>query len=281
MGFLEKKTGFLKPDFKPAIEDNLQIVDKDKNEVPFLLNKAQAHFFENCTDRNVILKARKMGFSSFLLAVGVIKFLYGENERIVSMSFDKDASGKQLERAKRFLESYQRTNKIDIKFKYNTKHEMVLDVKKEDGTSYTNTLRVGTAKSTGFGRGDDITFLHLTEVSLADHLDQLLAGVGEAVVNNAMITLETTANGYNGFKTFWDESAAGLRNYKAMFYSPEWEYDAEFLAKKKAELGRLYEQEFPSTAESAFLTSGELYFDRFALMDYLKQVKEPMNVAQI
>lgn len=270
--------GFLKPDIKLIIEENLQIVDKDKNEIPFLLNKAQSHFFDNCTDRNVILKARKMGFSSLLLAAGVSKFIFGQNERIVSMSFDKDASGKQLERAKRFLESYQRTNNIEIKFKYNTKHEMVLDVKKEDGTSYTNTLRVGTAKSTGFGRGDDITFLHLTEVSLAEHLDQLLAGVGEAVVNNAMITLETTANGYNGFKTFWDEAAAGLRNYKAMFYGPEWEYSEEFLSKKKKELGRLYEQEFPSTAELAFLTSGELYFDRFALKNYLKQVREPLSV---
>lgn len=266
------------PDIKLIIEDNLQIVDKNKQEVPFLLNKAQNHFFQNCTDRNVILKARKMGFSSLLLAAGVAKFIFGQNERIVSMSFDKDASSKQLERAKRFLDSYQRTNNIDIKFKYNTKHEMVLDVKKEDGTSYTNTLRVGTAKSTGFGRGDDITFLHLTEVSLADHLDQLLAGVGEAVVNNAMITLETTANGYNGFKTFWDESSAGLRNYKTFFYSPEWEYSKDYLEKKRKELGRLFDQEYPMTDAIAFLTSGELFFNSQSLKWYLGQAREPLNV---
>lgn len=267
--------GFLKPDIKTIIEENLLIVNKDQKEVPFLFNKAQNHFFENCTGRNVILKARKMGFSSVLLAAGVAKFIYGRNERIVSMSFDKDASSKQLERAKRFLDSYQKTNNIDIKFKYNTKHEMVLDVKLEDGTNYTNTLRVGTAKSTGFGRGDDITFLHLTEVSLADHLDQLLAGVGEAVVNNAMITLETTANGYNGFKTFWDEAAAGLRNYSAFFYSPEWEYDKQFLDDRRAELGKLFDQEYPMTPEIAFLTSGELYFDNNSLKWYLERAKDP------
>lgn len=270
--------GFIRPDYKTAIQDNLLIVDKDKNEVPFILNGAQSHFFENCAERNVILKARKMGFSSLLLAVGVIKFLFGRNERIVSMSFDKEASSKQLERAKRFLESYKRTNDVDIKFKYNTKHEMVLNVKLPDGESYSNTLRVGTAKSTGFGRGDDITFLHLTEVSLADHLDQLLAGVGEAVVNDAMVTLETTANGYNEFKTFWDEASAGLRGYKAMFYSPEWEYDAAFIERKRKELGRLFDQEYPMTPEIAFLTSGQLYFNQDSLKWYLNQVREPLNV---
>jgi hypothetical protein len=263
--------------YKRAIEDNLLIVDKNQKEVPFILNKAQAHFLENATDRNIILKARKMGFSSVLLAIAVIKFIFGENERCVSMSFDQGASGKQLERAKRLLNAYQRLNKIDFKFKYNSKYEMVLDVKREDGSTYTNTLRVGTAKSTGFGRGDDITFLHLTEVSLADHLDELLAGVGEAVVNNAMITMETTANGYNEFKTFWDEASSGHRNYSALFYAPTWEYSKEYLAQKKQELGRLYVQEYPGTAEEAFLTSGDSFFDKEALRFYLENAWEPKH----
>ncbi len=71
--------------YKRAIEENLMIVDKDKQEVPFLLNKAQDHFLNNLTERNVILKARKMGFSSVLLGMGIIKFILGKNERIVSM----------------------------------------------------------------------------------------------------------------------------------------------------------------------------------------------------
>jgi hypothetical protein len=264
--------------YKKAIEENLLIVDKDKTEVPFILNKAQDHFLKNSTDRNIILKARKMGFSSVLLALACIKFIFGENERCVSMSFDQGASGKQLERAKRFLDAYQRINGIDFKFKYNSKYEMVLHVKREDGSSYTNTLRVGTAKSTGFGRGDDITFLHLTEVSLADHLEELLAGVGEAVVNNAMITMETTANGYNEFKTFWDEASSGHRNYLPLFYAPEWEYSKEYLENKKQELGRLYAQEYPSTAEEAFLTSGDGFFDKDALRFYLENAREPLHV---
>jgi len=157
-----KKFKFNAEGYKKAIEENFTIIDKDKNEVPFILNKSQVHFLENLTDRNVILKARKMGFSSVLLAVACIKFLLGKNERCVSMSFDRDASSKQLDRAKHFLKSYERHNKVEIPLKYNSKNEMVWEGINSDGSTFTNALRVGTAKSQGFGRGDDITFLHLT-----------------------------------------------------------------------------------------------------------------------
>lgn len=263
--------------YQRAIEENLMIVDKNKQEIPFKLNKAQLHFLEKSGDRNVILKARKMGFSSLILAVGLIKFLYGKNERVVSMSFDKEASGKQLERVKRFLSSYEHINKTKIKLNYNTKYEMSFTVNQEDGSSYTNTLRVGTAKSTGFGRGDDITFLHLTEVSLADNIDELLAGVGEAVVNDAIITLETTAHGYNTFKTFWDEARAGQRNYETFFYNPEWEYSAEYLKNREAELGKLYDQEYPMTEELAFLTSGDTYFNQESLRELKESCKDQIG----
>lgn len=257
-----------------AIEENFTIINKDKVEVPFILNKAQRHFLETLTDRNVILKARKMGFSSVLLAVACVKFLFGKNERCVSMSFDKEASSKQLERAKQFIKSYERINGVKVPLKYNSKNELVWQGENEDGTSFTNALRVGTAKSAGFGRGDDITFLHLTEVSMAVNIDQLLAGVGEAVVHNTIISMETTANGYNEFKTFWDEASAGARGYKCLFYNPTWEYDDEYIAKKRAELGRLFDQEFPMTPELAFITSGELFFDIDALRKYLEHTED-------
>lgn len=264
--------------YKRAIEQEFSIVNKDKEEVPFILNKAQDHFLQNITERNVILKARKMGFSSVLLAIAAVKFLLGENERCVSMSFDATASGKQLERAKKFIKSFEIRNGVKVETKYNNKKEMVLEgISKRTGLPYTNTLRIGTAQSDSFGRGDDITFLHLTEVSLAENLENLLAGVGEAVVNNAIITLETTANGFNPFKSFWDEAVLGERGYKAFFYNPSWEYSKEFLEQKQKELKRMFPQEYPMTPEEAFLNSGERYFNTEALQLYLSRKREPMK----
>ena len=52
----------------------------------------------------------------------------------------------------------------------------------------------------------------------------------------------------------------------------------EFLLAEQKRLGRLYDQEYPSSAEIAFVTSGDLYFDSEALQWYLSKAKEPISV---
>ncbi len=260
--------------YQEFIEERFTIINKDKIEVPFILNEAQEAFLRECTYRNIILKCRKLGFSSLLLAIAVTKFILGKNERCVTMSFDATASGKQLERAKHFIRSYELIRGTKIPMKYNSKSEMVFEGTDDKGSSYTNTLRIGTARSNSFGRGDDITFLHLTEVSQCDNLEELLSGVGEALVNGAMTTMETTANGFNVFKRFWDEAVMGKRNYTPMFFDPSWEYSPEFLDYKQQELGNLYDQEYPSTPEQAFIASGSTYLDKLAMAKYLHEVQD-------
>jgi hypothetical protein len=257
--------------------ENLTIINKDMQEVPFWVNAAQADFINRMAlyQQLIILKARKMGFSSVALAVAVAKFLLGKNEKCVSMSFDQTAAEKQLARAKQFIKSYERINKIKLPYKYNSRTEMAIEVKdKQTGESYINVLRVGTARSTSFGRGDDITFLHLTEVAFCDDVNALLAAVGEAILPNAHTILETTANGFNSFKTLWDESMLNRRDFACLFYPPDWEYDKEFLAGKRKKLGKLYMQEYPDDPETAFITSGDTYFQKDALYFYLSQVKD-------
>jgi hypothetical protein len=189
------------------------------------------------------------------------------------MSFDASSSGKQLMRAKQFIKSFEVKNKTKLQMKYNSKSELVLEgISPKTGRLYTNTLSVGTAKSKSFGRGDDITFLHLTEVAFCDDLDSLLTGVGEALTDGAITIFETTANGYNQFKTFWDDAMAGKNGFKAHFYNPSWEYSEEFLEKKRMKLGRLFTQEYPMTPEEAFITSGNPFFNADALKRYLDEV---------
>lgn len=266
--------------YNDAIQAELTIVNKDKLEVPFNLNRAQKHFIGQLSFNLmvVVLKARKMGFSSVALAIAVLKLIFGENERCVSMSFDAAASGKQLERAKHFIRSFEKHNGTKIPFKYNSKSELVYEKKDEQGNIVcVNTLRIGTAKSGSFGRGDDITFLHLTEVAFCTNMDELMTGVMQAVVNDTPIILETTANGFNDFKEFWDNASKGENMFKALFYGPEWEYAPLFLENKQKELGeRLFKQEYPSNPEEAFLTSGDCYFDTHTISELLKKIQEPI-----
>jgi len=245
--------------YKKAIETEFTIIDKKKEEVPFALNKPQDDIIQKLILQNIILKARKLGFSSLMLGIAAIKFLFGRNERCVSMSFDASSSAKQLLRAKHFIKSFEWKNKVSLPLKYNSKTEMMYEGRdKRTGKPYVNTLMVGTARATSFGRGDDITFLHLTEVAYCENLAELLAGVGEALVDNSMLTLETTANGFGEFKDFWDNSVLGKTGFKTFFYNPEWEYSKEFLEQKKKKLSYLFPQEYPMTPEEAFISTAGL-----------------------
>lgn len=271
------------PGFKPHVyqafmKNEFTIIDKERVEVPFILNKAQEHFLHHLTPLNNVLKNRKQGISSVSLGIAITKFLMGQNERCVSVSFIENSAQQQLQRAKHFLQSYERINKVKVPLKYNSRQEMVYEGITKDGRNFTNTLRVGSAKSKSFGRGDDITFLHITEAAFADDLQALLSGIGEAVTTNSITILETTANGYDQFKTHWDATQRGENTYKNFFYDPFWTYDKEWVEAKRRNLGRLGPQEYPYTAQEAFLTSGETYFDNLAMQSYMERTKEVMRV---
>jgi len=76
-------------------------------------------------------------------------------------------------------------------------------------------------------------------------------------------------------RILWDE--ADDRGFKKFFYDPSWEYSDTFLKQKKKELKRLFPQEYPSTPEEAFLTSGDLYFDKFSLKYYNENTRDPIG----
>lgn len=267
--------------FKPEVYEKFfaneyTIIDKQRVEVPFVLNKAQSHFLHNLAPLNNVLKNRKQGISSVSLAIAITKFLMGKNERCVSVSFIDSSAQQQLQRAKHFLNSYEQINNIKVPLKYNSKQELVYEGIDGEGKKFTNTLRVGSAKSKSFGRGDDITFLHITEAAFADDLQALLSGIGEAVTTNSITILETTANGFDQFKTHWDATERKENTYNNFFYDPFWTYSKEFVEEKRNNLGRLGAQEYPYTAQEAFLTSGATYFDNEAMQYYMERTEKVM-----
>lgn len=282
-------TGFNWRGYSDFMADRFTIVDKQKQEVAFNQQPAQTDFLYHMSLywQIIILKARKMGFSSTALGIGAAKFLTGRNEKCVSMSFDADAAGKQLSRAKHYIRSYELNRskalgkEIKVPLKYNSKTELVWEGKEENAEGgydyWQNALRVGTARSSSFGRGDDISFLHLTEVAFCDDVPMMLSGVGEACLPNTHKLMETTANGFNSYKNFYDAAKRLENDYAPLFYSPLWEYDKEYVLKKRRDLGRLGPQEFPMTDVEAFLTSGEGYFDNDALRWYMNVI-EPLGI---
>lgn len=255
--------------YKNAIQNEFTIINKEGNEVNFVLNNAQADFISKVTGRDYILKARQLGFSAEILAIGTAKFIFGDNERCVSISHETSATQRLLDRVKYYIKGFESRNGIQIPLKYNSRSELVYNGKN-------NSFYIGTAGSHEFGRGDTITFLHLSEFNFYPDPEKMLAGIMQAVVPNGLVFIETTGNGFNYGKEFWDRSVLGETGFATHFYNPTWEYSQDQLTQKKKELGRLYDQEYPMTAEEAFLSSGELFFDNLALKDHLLNIREPL-----
>lgn len=252
------------PGYKQFIEDKFSIVDKTGERVPFKLNAIQDAYQREATERDIILKARQQGFSSVILARFAVDFLLKENSYSVVIADSTENATALLDRVKMFITDYAEKEGIAEKefLKYNSRRELVNSV---IGSHYI----IGTAGRYNFGRSKTITNLHFSEAAFYKDFEKLLAGALQAVVPGGYVVVETTANGFNMFKRLWDGAQSKENTFNPLFFNAADFYSREFLEGKKRELGRLFDQEYPDSPETAFITSGDCYFDLTALRKML------------
>ena len=263
MSILRGKKKDMAIKYRAFIEDNFSISDKSGKIVPFQFNPIQTKFFENdYADESIVLKARQQGFSSLITAIFATDFILRANSySAVVADVEENATG-LLDKIKFYLDSYAAKTGVKVPLKYDSRFELYNPLKK-------SRIIIGTARSTEFGRSRTITNLLLSEIAFYPNIEKILAGAGQAVVEGGRKILETTANGFNDFKKIWEAAVLGESIYKPLFYNAEDFYPAEFLSKKKKELGDRFMQEYPSNPVEAFISSGQLYFNREALKTIL------------
>jgi len=259
-----------KAGYKQFIEKYFKIVDKNLDNIPFILNKIQDKYLleDSSGAYDVILKARQQGFSSIILAIFTVDFLLKPNTRNIIVADEKENAEEMLDKVRYYIESYEQIRRIKIPFRYSSKYELYNDAMK---SRYT----IGTAQKAQFGRSKTVSNLHFSEAAFYPNMDSLLAGAMQAVVPTGRVIIETTANGFNQFKEYWDKSVNGETSFKAIFYKASDFYSKEFLENKKRELQRQYPQEYPETPIEAFITSGECFFSSEALEYYKNQIVPP------
>lgn len=270
MGNLKNAEKYLK-----FIKDNFLIVAKNGKIKRF--DEEENHWriqtkfiLEDATGRDVILKARQQGLSSIILAIFSVDFIAKPNSYSIVVCDKADNSEDMLSRVKFYLKSFEEKNKVKIRLKYNSKYELYNE-------EINSTYKIGTAENKEVGRSKTLTGLHLSEFAFYPDQEAILRSALQAVVPEGKIFVETTANGFNFFKTFWEECRQGLRDFKPIFYGASQFYPQEFLEAKKRELKEFYSQEYPDTPEEAFVASGQLYFEKESLGWYLENVKEPIK----
>lgn len=283
------------------IERFFWIIDKRRHKVPFLFNPPQSDYYRDRSQNDLILKARKEGFSSLVEAIWLHSCMFNENENCVTMAHTWDDTVIHMDRVKFFLDNM---GLPDMKFK------VPLDKENQREIFFPKTNSrywIGTAGSVAFGRGRDITKLHLSEV--AHYPDQrVVTGVMEACVPHASKVLETTANGVGElFHKLWQEAGdpssdtPWRRHFFPWFQDPSnrvpMDSDAKLIMKSneqklatrfklddeqmlwyRKKLSEMPEkdkmpQEHPSTAEEAFLRSGRPVFNLEKLHEKKEFVK--------
>jgi len=288
------------------IEDFLFVETKDAKVIPFILNVIQRMFVNDYLFfkkehpdkpiRFIILKGRQFGFSTLILAILFVKCLLVDNTRAAVISHNDEATKKLFRRVRFFAKTLCL--------------QPTLDKESEREYSFPRTnsyFYIGTAGTKSFGRGDNLTDVHCSEVAFWNNAALVMNGLVQAVGRDGNITIETTANGIGDyFHKLWIRSwNNATAAWKALFYKwtlfPEYEIDApdnfiktdyeKYLCVNHSEMTnrklmwrrwkiseiepepgftaeQVFQREYPLTPREAFISSGKSVFSLRALEAY-------------
>jgi len=296
-----------KIDYKKFIEENFMILDReDQIPVPFKFNLVQQKYYENLFlgdnpdypkqegVREIILKARQQGFSSFILALFTVDFLTRPYSISICISHRKDSTELLFKKVRFYIESYleKLTAAQGIKLTPETMRKFFKSDNKGMIENATNNAMfyIGTAGSKVGGRGGSARNIHFSEAAF--YQDTEIVTAREIIVATAqqvpqgkgMIYIESTANGEgNYYHSEWIRSEENKSSYKPRFFGWQEFYSEAWVQEKRKEFpnDKLWKQEYPATAEEAFITSGAPYFDVEKLNEMLKEAPEPLEFGRI
>lgn len=287
------------------IEIFFVVVDKNSNTVPLFANDVQKEFQTVLNQaiedfyagkRNslkfIILKGRQQGFTTWITAYQLACSIIFKNFRGFTIA-DKASNSNSIFNDKAKYPYNNLPDFLKPSEKYNSKNELFFDV-------LNSSWRIATAESDDVGRSKTISFLHASECAFWKSINNIMAGLGQAIIQSAIQIMETTANGYNEFKELWEdiendweklffqwwrtpeyrlnfETEEAKENFinnvenptsefyfKLKLLRNEYNLDYEqlywYLSKKK-DLKEKLPQEYPCTPQEAFIATGRKYFD--------------------
>lgn len=273
------------------------------NEAQSLIHeKIEAQRKETGKVRAIILKARQQGISTYCTGRVLWKTKYMPLSRSVVMAHDSATSEALFQMSKDAHSNLHKDFRPELA-KSNAKEIIFVDRKKDEtGEEFEEKrgYRLYTAGSPEAGRGTTPTVAHLSEVAFWQFDEKILAGLFQGIPNapGTEVILESTANGISGeFYRLWKTAEKGLNEYIPIFIpwfltseytlpAPEgWEMDeaeqeyadlydlsVDQMYWRRMKIGESgpvkFQQEYPATAEEAFVSTGSNVFDVPSLMKY-------------
>lgn len=171
------------------------ILDKDGEKVLFRPNEAQAHFFRNMWHRNIILKARQLGFSTAIDIYMFDKALFYPNTACGIIAHTMNAATNLFDNKIRF--AYDNLPDV-IKEYIPAEQSNATTLKLANGSS----IKVGTSHRSG-----TLQYLHVSEFGAVaarapKKATEIVTGAFPTVPKNGYVFVESTAEGQEG--AFYD-----------------------------------------------------------------------------
>jgi hypothetical protein len=259
-----------------------------------------------------VLKARQMGFSTLISALGFWWSAMNENSAYAVVAHKDSSASSIFEKNKIFYDNLPSV----LRPKTNRFNSERISFSIDGGGGLRSKIFFGTAGGGELFRGETILFLHKSEIAFWEDKTGTLKKSLNATVPYApfsCIIEETTANGYNEFKDSWDRSVRGDDDYTPLFVG--WNEMVEYaitppqgfqMSEKELQLQMEYDlsdaqifwrrikinndydgnelwfqQEYPLTPEEAFIASGMGVFDSDTIRKGYLSVRPPIEEREI
>ena len=319
----------------------LKVLDRQRI-VGFELRPAQARLWEVLAQqraegrpmRAIILKARKLGFSTFAQGLLLQRTTLNPLHRSIIVAHNQTTAGAIVEMAELMYRHLPDISDPELTLKppiANRRRLKEIRFGQPDRFTRFNernfgaghsTFMVDTAREFEAGRGHTFQSIHASEVGFWPELKRKMTALLNAVDNtdpDTLVLLESTANGHNEFKAFWDQAQEGSNDFAPFFAA--WHEDERYrrsLTKRELErfeiaddaeddlrrrysldAGQLawrrwaienlcgadeniFRQEYPSFPEEAFLASGQTVFGGVLIQKTIRSAaaeREPVTTS--
>jgi len=263
----------------------LRVRGKTKGLVSLFPNRAQVEYSRTCTKRNIILKARQLGMTTYVAARFFIQTITQPGTTTVQVAHNQESAEEIFKIVHRFWERLPEAMQAGALV---TSHANVRQIV---FPRLDSEYRVATAADPNAGRGLTIHNLHCSEVARWSRDGaEALASLRAAVPPDGEVVLESTPNGAGGiFYEEWQraEETGYARHFFPWWYEEQYTVDTTKMAvlpmtaeeevlvqvhhlsegqigwrrMNRAQLRGLAVQEFSEDPVSCFRASGECVFD--------------------
>jgi hypothetical protein len=278
-------------------EQLLFVRTKDGRTSPLRANAVQQLFEQRRGQRNIVLKARQMGLTTWTAARFFLKTITQPGTMTVQVAHTQDAAEEIFRMVHRFLDWLpEELREGPLKTSRQNARQIIFP---EIDSQY----RVVSAGDRNAGRGWTIQNLHCSELARWPlNPAEILAGLRAALAPGAEVILESTPEGAGG--CFYDEWKKADETATVRHFFPWWmevryrsaQVDPATLTEEENKLIELYgldleqigyrrhlrasfhglaKQEYAEDAESCFLASGESIFEREPVEQRILDVPEP------